>query len=213
VTETAFQLLDRDHRAISELFDRVSSPDEDRPAVLRELVLRLAGHVAVEHAVVMPELRHSGASDATLEDELTEEHHAIQHHLALIERRKVNSPDMPDLVTETRDLFRAHVQRCQQQLYPDLERCLNGEQMEGLASRLLAADDVVVTRPHPHLLSLGPLSRPMLKIAERLDRKRIGEWGGIFTTPNDNSARDEQTSSSTDSTTDPAPWDSPANDR
>lgn len=211
--DSAVELLEQDHRGIGELFERVSSPDEDRPAVLRELVLRLAGHVAVEHAVVLPELEHCGESDATLADDLAQDHQHIHHRLALVERRKANSPDMPDLLNEILELFRAHVQRCQQRLYPELERCLDRDQMDDLAGRLRSADEVVVERPHPHLLSLGPLTGPLLDVAEKLDRVREGEWGGMFTTPNDNSPPDQGRDYPPQAATTPPPWDDPPDGR
>lgn len=184
MTETAFDLLERDHRVISDLFDRVSSPDEDRASALMDLVKRLAAHVAVEQAILLPALRHCGTNDTALVHELSRDFHVIEHNLALIERRKANSPDQPALVTEILDAFRAHVERCQQRLYPELDQHLDAARKESLATDLLAADHVVILHPHPHLLSLGPLSQLMTRIAARLDRVRIlGEWGGLFASP------------------------------
>jgi hypothetical protein len=186
-----FNLLERDHAEISELFERVHSPDEDRPMVLKDLVQRLATHVAVEEAVVAPELRH--ADDSDLKDELSHDYHVIQHNLVLIERRKANSPDMPELVTEMHDTFTAHVERCQQRLYPDLEGSLDGAQLNDLAARIKGADDVVVHHPHPHLLSLGPLSRFTTRLAGKLDKAEgVAAWGGLRSTPNDNSTAPQQ---------------------
>lgn len=214
MTETAFDLLERDHRAIRGLFDRVSSPEEDRAAALRELVQRLAAHVAVEQAIVLPELRQCGGGDVGLGRRLRREYHVISHKLALIQRRKANSPDQPDLVAETGDAFAAHVERCQQALYPDLRRCLDPVRLERLAERLRAADDVVVNRPHPHLLSLGPVSRLMTRVAGGLDRVRIfGEWGGLFSTANDNSPARGRAHLEQGSPTTPPPWDRRAEGR
>lgn len=192
MAQTATELLEREHCDISELFDRVRSPDEDRASALRELVQRLATHVAVEQAIVFPELRHSSVRDGVLEGELKHDYQAIGHDLVLIERRKANSPDQPELVTEVHDVFRAHVERCRQRLYPDLEQDLSSGQLQQLAERLAAAGEVVVSHPHPHphpyLLSLGPLSRVTTRIAARLERVRpVGEWGGLSSTPSDNS--------------------------
>lgn len=210
MTETAVEVLERDHDGISELFERVRSPDEDRAGVLRVLVERLAAHVAVEQAVVLHELRKSPASDPALENDLREDYHVIEHNLVLIERRKANSPDMADLVTEVLDRFRAHIDRCQTQLYPELEQCLDEAQMNDLAERLQAADDVVVTHAHPHLLSLGPLSRVTTRIAAVLDHAHArAAWGGLATTSNDNSVADAEAPDPVEGSVEPPPWRDP----
>jgi hypothetical protein len=104
-------VLERDHDGISELFERVRGPDEDRAGVLRVLVERLAAHLAVERSMVLPELRKSQAGDSALEKRLKDDYHVIEHNLLLIERRNASSPDMPELVTEVRDAFVAHIDR------------------------------------------------------------------------------------------------------
>lgn len=182
----AIELLEQDHGGIAELFERVSSPEEDRPAVLRELLLRLAGHLTVEDVVVLPMVQSCDSIDGTLADDLVRNGQHIHQVLALIERRKANSPDMPDLVNDILRAFDGHVQRCQQQLYPALKRCLDEEQMESLAARLRSADHLVVESPHPHLLGNRRLARPLLAVAKLFDkvpgpRTAVGEWGGLFT--------------------------------
>jgi len=211
---SAAELLEQDHSGIAELFERVSRPDEDRPAVLRELVLRLAGHVTAESAVVLPELRRCDSGDDTLAEELAQDGKHIHRTLVLIERRKANSPDMPDLVNELLAVFDGHIQRCQQRLYPELERCLDDEQMEDLSERLRSADRVVVENPHPHLLSNGPLARPLMVVAKAMDwvrgpNTRAGQWGGLFTTPNDNSPAGEHPSPESSTA---SPWDDATNE-
>jgi hypothetical protein len=152
------ELLEQDHSGIAELLKRVSRPDEDRPAVLRELVLRVAGHVTVESAVVLPELRRCSSGDDTPRRGVGGRRQAHPSHLALIERRKANSADMPDFFNEIRDVFDDHIQRCQQRLYPELERCLDDKQIQDLTEGLRSADHLVVENPHPHLLRNGPLA-------------------------------------------------------
>lgn len=212
---SAAELLEQDHRGIAELFERVSSPDEDRPAVLRELLLRLAGHVTVEDAVVVPEVQRCDSTEGTLADDLVQDGQYIHQKLALIERRKANSPDMPDLVNDILHAFDRHVQRCQEQLYPELERYLDDDQMKSLAERLRSADHLVVETPHPHLLGNGPLARPLLAVAKQFDKVRgprtaVGEWGGLFTTPNDNSPAGEHRPQASITA---SPWDDSSGDK
>jgi hypothetical protein len=214
MAETAVEVLERDHDGISELFERVRGPDEDRAGVLRVLVERLAAHLAVDRSMVLPEARKAQACDSAPAKRLKDDYHVIEHNLVLIERRKASSPDMPELVTEVRDAFVAHIDRfdrCQKQLYPDLERCLDKTQMEDLGERLRTADDVAIAHAHPHLLSLGPASRVMTRIAGGLDRMRsAGAWGGLSTTSNDNSKAEEETPDPVEGSVEPPPWRDPA---
>jgi hypothetical protein len=92
--------------------------------------------------------------------------------MVLAERRKANSPDMPNLVTEMMDLTEEHIARTQQVLIPGLEHALTAEERADLGSQIDRADTVITTHPHPHLLSLGPISRWTTRLAARFDRLR-----------------------------------------
>jgi hypothetical protein len=52
--KNAGAVLCEDHSAVQNLFARVSGPDEDRPAVLEQLLHSLSAHAAVEKQLVVP---------------------------------------------------------------------------------------------------------------------------------------------------------------
>ncbi len=109
VDNDAVAVLEKDHSTVQDLFSRVSRQDEDRPAVLKELLRTLSAHVAAEKQLLVPVLRQHGDEGKALADELGDDHHAIEKLVVLVERRKVNSPDVPDLVTELLDITDRHI--------------------------------------------------------------------------------------------------------
>lgn len=168
----AVQVLHDQHERITDLFDRVSSPDEDRPKVLKELLQELSAHIAVERSVLYPVVKDKDLGDAELSDHLKSYHDEIEKLLILIERRKYNSPDMPDLVTQMKDLTTAHVSEASGSLLPAMERTMSEAEKAELGTKLANADDVILTHPHPHLASTGPISRVTTRLAATFDRAR-----------------------------------------
>ena len=92
--------------------------------------------------------------------------------MVLTERRKVNSPDMPELVGKLLDVFEEHLARCESQLVPALSQALGADELDELGAKMRAAESVIVSHPHPHLLALGPAYRLTTRIASRWDRTR-----------------------------------------
>ena len=109
VTENAIQVLADEHAELRTLFDRVSSPDEDRPAVLKQLVVTLSAHVSMEKQLLVPVLKERVNGGGDLAERLTNYHDTVERVLVLLDRRKVNSPDVPDLVAELLELTKGHI--------------------------------------------------------------------------------------------------------
>jgi hypothetical protein len=96
----------------------------------------------------------------------------MEHLLVLTERRKVNSPDMPDLVMKLVDLFDSHLARCQDELAPALREALDQPHLDELGAKMRGAESIIISHPHPHLLALGPLYRMTTRLASAWDRTR-----------------------------------------
>lgn len=165
-------VLDQQHRRIAALFEQVSSPDADRPAVLHTLLRELAAHVTAERSEVYPEVKSRGIGGDGMAGELHSDYEHIERLMARIERRKFNSPDLPTLVTELKDASDAHLARCRAKLVPGLQESLSKEEQELLGDRVTNADSLVVSHPHPHLLSLGPVSSKLTSLVARFDHWR-----------------------------------------
>lgn len=172
-------VLDEQHRHIADLFEQVGSPDADRPAVLSRLLKDLAAHIAVERAIVEPVVKHqvdderSDAEDGPgLAEHLMSDYDRMERLMVLIERRKSNSPDVPDLVTELMDITAEHHRRADDQLIPALQEALTPEEQQDLGNEMGEARAMTTSHPHPHLLTLGKISDKLVAVLSRWDRMR-----------------------------------------
>jgi hypothetical protein len=118
VAESAVDVLAREHRDLQEHFRRVRDPDTNRPAVWLETVKLISAHVAVERSFVYPVVKRQRLGSAHLADLLQHDYRSMEHLVVLTERRKINSPDMPELVTKLLDVFEEHMARCERELIP-----------------------------------------------------------------------------------------------
>lgn len=168
----AIEVLSNEHRELQSLFERVSSPDEDRPAVLKALMQALASHVAVEKQLLAPVLRDRVEGGEELAGHLTEEHDEVERILTLLERRKVNSPDVPGMVTELLDANEAHVTEADNRVFPALRAALSGDELEELGTRIESDERQMLTHSHPSLPDSGPIAGVTRKAAEIVDRIR-----------------------------------------
>jgi hemerythrin superfamily protein len=168
----AIALLSRDHAELKELFDRLQQPAADRPAVLRQLIRRLAAHVAAERVILYPVLKSDIPEGRELGDALLKDHHGMERLLVLIERRKAESPDVPEKATELLELLRSHAAAADERLFPALRAALSREELIEMGSKMSYDEGLVLSHPHPHLLSLGPINRLLMPLASVFDRLR-----------------------------------------
>jgi hemerythrin-like domain-containing protein len=168
----AITVLSEDHSALHDLFARVSRTDEDRPAVLDELVRSLSGHVSAEKQLVMPVLRRQHDDGEVLAEQLGQDHDAIEKLVILVERRKVNSPDVPDLVNDLLDITERHTHHADEHLLPFLRSRLSEAELAELGGALRSEELQLATHPHPHLPDTGPFARVTRKAAALIDRGR-----------------------------------------
>lgn len=171
VTASVVDVLEAQHRRVADLFERVSAPDEDRPAVLHAILRELAAHVAAERATVRPVVDHQHIGE-DLADRLRQDYDRMEKLMVLIERRKFNSPDVPDLVTELKAVVEEHRARADAELIPGLRERLSPEEQAELGEKVAGEDAMVTSHPHPHLLSLGPLADVATKVAQKWDAAR-----------------------------------------
>lgn len=172
VGETAVEVLARQHRQLEKNFDLVRAPEEDHRAVWRRTTKLMSAHIAIERSYVYPIVRHERLGSEDLEGLLRHEYRSMEHLILMTERRKMNSPDMPDLIAKLFDEFEEHVARCENEVVPALGQALGGEQLDELGAKMAAAESVITSHPHPYLLALGPLYRVTTRMASKFDRVR-----------------------------------------
>jgi hypothetical protein len=137
-----------------------------------ETVKLMSAHIAIERSFIYPVVKRRGLGSSDLADLLRHDYRSMEHLVVLTERRKINSPDMPGIVTKLLDVFEEHLARCESELIPALRAALDREYLDELGAKMRAAESVIVSHPHPHLLALGALYRLTTRLAARWDRTR-----------------------------------------
>ena len=170
--QDAITVLSEDHAAVQALFTRVRQPDEDRPAILGQLLRSLSAHLAAEKQLVVPVLSEHSDEGKTLGNQLGDDHDAIEKLVILIERRKVNSPDVPDLVNDLLEITKRHARQADEHLLPFLRDQLSEAELADLGAALRSDELQLTSHPHPHLPDTGPLAKVTRKAAALIDRGR-----------------------------------------
>ncbi len=166
------ELLISEHDRLQDLFRRVSGPEEDRRAVLKELMQGLANHLAVEKAVLLPVLAERVTGGESMAGVLTDEHKQVEHVLTLLERRKVNSPDVPGFVSELMAITEEHVRRADEAIIPALRDGLTRSELVEIGDTMVTDERSLLTHSHPALPDSGPVAAVTRKVAEVVDRMR-----------------------------------------
>ena len=170
--DSALDVLAREHQELQELFARVRDPDADRVGAWLETVKRVTSHVAVERSFLYPVVKRGELGLAHMAEDLRRDYKLMEHLLVLTERRKINSPDMPELVTKLLEAFEAHQDRCASVLVPTFRDHLDEGELDDLGAKMQGAENVILSHPHPHLLALGPVYRWTTRMASAWDRRR-----------------------------------------
>ena len=159
------------HEELREQFDRVSDPDGDRIEALGRLTQLVAAHISAEQSLVVPLLKRKGIGGRRLVRRLKSEYRRMGRLTVRIERRKANSPDLPALVTELQDVYQRHVRRFELYVASKLRGRVDAEELADVEERMDSAEATIMSHPHAHLISLGPLSRMTTRVAAVVGRK------------------------------------------
>ena len=171
--ESGFDVLERQHSDITTLFERIRDPNANRSAALAEAIKQMATHIAVERSYLYPMVKNSRIATARLARELLADYRRMEKLLSMADRRKVNSPDMPELVTELMDAFEDHQKRCTHTLMPAMQQQVPDTELHRLGVNMRAAEKMILSHPHPYLLLLGgPIYQWTTRLASKWDQLR-----------------------------------------
>lgn len=96
----------------------------------------------------------------------------VEKLLAEIERRSISSPDLSELIEDVIADVERLIGEQEKVTFPLLRSALSTTEQAELAQRVLAARRWGDTRPHPHLLHRGVLSRTLRAGLSPVDRLR-----------------------------------------
>jgi hemerythrin superfamily protein len=159
------------HARIRTLFSEVSMAEGDRrKKVFDELRALLAVHETAEEMVVRPAAKKT-AGDKEAEARNTEEKKA-NRALAELEKMDLSSEEFNLRFAQFEQDVLAHAEHEETEEFPALEAGCTPEQRQTMGKRLLTAEKVAPTRPHPAAAGSPALQWTLGPFASLLDRAR-----------------------------------------
>lgn len=124
------EVLQLEHRAVEELFDRILQTDDSdtgkRTALLAKIKHALMKHAIEEENAIYPALQRIDAQDA--EDELFSDHAEIKKALYDLDRMDKSDAVFLTRIMELRTMIERHVQEEEGDLFPRLKRAMTAEE-------------------------------------------------------------------------------------
>lgn len=121
----AVSLITQDHRVLERLFEMLRDPNNDRPALVAEVVARLSAHSWAEEEKVYPALIKADPGEEGQVYHGVEEHHEATE---LLHRLQTTDPTSPQFDTALEEFVQAvthHVEEEESEILPDLSDTLD----------------------------------------------------------------------------------------
>jgi hypothetical protein len=149
--QDAVDVLLAQHERIKAMFGEVpAASGQHKQDLFEDLVRLLAVHEAAEAELVHPlSRRDNAAGDAVVDARLAEEQQA-KRDLADLYEMGTADPRFDAGLVRLQQAVLAHAEHEQQEEFPALRRAIPAEQLTTLAGRVLTAEKIAPTRPHPH---------------------------------------------------------------
>ncbi|MBA2750852.1 MAG: hemerythrin domain-containing protein [Actinobacteria bacterium] len=138
----ALVLLSNDHRAVEELFGRLSSPRHvNREETIDRLIQELSVHAEIEEEIVYPAIRRNVEGGRRLANHAEQEHQQVKQMLKQLERMDPDSREADALIDELHQDVQAHVaeEEAPDGLFAQLRESLDDESLQELGSQVSEA--------------------------------------------------------------------------
>ena len=172
----AITLLEKDHRNVDRLFDRLSNGSRVGPATRRrlvgQLVRELSAHAAAEEQALYPRIRESVKGGNSLARHALKEHQTTKELLSRLETVEPESTEGRRLVTRLSRAVRSHVKEEEKKVLPKLREKLTRRELDELGSELSGLKRVAPTHPHPGAPNTPPANLVAGLAASLVDRAR-----------------------------------------
>jgi hemerythrin-like domain-containing protein len=132
-------LLSNDHRAVEELFGRLSSPRHvNREETIDRLIQELSVHAEIEEELVYPAIRRNVDGGRRLANHAEQEHQQVKQMLKQLERMDPDSREAEALIDELHQHVQAHVaeEEAPDGLFAQLRESLDDESLQELGSQV-----------------------------------------------------------------------------
>jgi len=121
-SQSAFDLLEQDHREVEEWFDEYDElKDDNRKTELAEKIcLALKVHAQIEEEIFYPQAREA-TKDNDLIDEAVVEHATVKNLIGEIEAMEVGEELYDAKIRVLGEMVKRHIQEEEEELFPELE--------------------------------------------------------------------------------------------
>lgn len=140
------ELIERDHRAMEGLFDRVLAGDGDRQQLLDEITSRLKAHARAEELEVYPVLTRADPGEKEEVEHANDEHHEAEHLLRRA-RALVVSPHFDEAFTAFVAAVKHHVEEEETEVLPALRKAVDGRRLAELGVAFETVRDELLAQP------------------------------------------------------------------
>jgi hemerythrin-like domain-containing protein len=148
----ATALLKKQHRTVEGIFENLENGSADPASELLDLANNLAAHMAIEQNLFYPAVRDI---DSRLVAESYEEHAIAELALKRLLATAGDDPTFAPKVTALKELIFHHVQEEEEELFPEVDDKMSGEELEALGKEMLADFDEAIAGGYEYLLPEG----------------------------------------------------------
>jgi iron-sulfur cluster repair protein YtfE (RIC family) len=158
----ATELLEQQHREVEAIFDKIESSRSGAEALVKDLANKLAGHMAIEQKLFYPAVR---SADEKIVLESFEEHAIAELALKRLLAVDAKDPTFRAKVTALKELIQHHVEEEEEELFPKVEKALEGGELERLGAQMKDMFEEVVEEGYQSAVPKG--TRTSADAAER----------------------------------------------
>jgi hemerythrin superfamily protein len=137
----ATALLETQHRKVEALFKKLENGRSDPHAVLEELANSLAAHMAIEQELFYPKVKEI---DPDVVNESYEEHAVAELTLKRLLMTDPEEEAFMARVTTLKELIEHHVQEEEEELFPEVEKKMEEDDLAQLGKAMKARFDEVL---------------------------------------------------------------------
>ena len=131
----ATSLLSSQHRKVEALFKKLENGRSDHAPALDELANSLAAHMAIEQELFYPAIKHV---DSEMVDESFEEHALAELALKRLIATDPDDDEFHARVIALKELIEHHVEEEEQELFPQVEKQMEEEELAELGKQMKA---------------------------------------------------------------------------
>lgn len=146
------QELTTDHREVEEIFQKIEAlppGDERRKELADQATIELVRHSVAEEMYLYPATRQYLPDGDTIADRELQDHAEAERTMKDLEGCGADDPRFDQLIGSLMREIREHIADEEQNLFPQLQRHADKDELDRLGEKVRTAKKTAPTRPHP----------------------------------------------------------------